>query len=82
LSIGVLFADRITDTEVLTNGSQCDPEDWEAALVQCALPDDEGLGTFFLPDWVNRSINVTTENGEITEWCMGAVGSAVRFVEE
>jgi hypothetical protein len=82
LGIGVLFADLIPDAELLTDGSKCDPEDWEADKLQCALPDDEGLGTFYLPDWVNRAINVTAEGGEITDWCMGAVGSAVRFVEE
>jgi hypothetical protein len=38
------------------------------------------MTTYFLPDYIDRAFNAMIEDGELTEWCMGAVGSAVRFV--
>jgi hypothetical protein len=70
------------DTEVLFDSSLCDPRDWEADRPQCRPEDPDGLSSYFLPDWMDRIINVTLEDSEITDWSLTAVGSAIRFVEE
>lgn len=76
------LAASLVDTEVLGNASQCDPGDWEPDRLQCAPVDDEGMASFFVPDLLDRALNVVSEGDEPTDWSVGAVGSAVRFVEE
>lgn len=71
---------ELADTEVLFDGSNCDADDWMPAMLQCLPPDQEGLGSFFVPDRFDRALNVYVEDGLVTDWCMGAVGSATRFV--
>jgi hypothetical protein len=39
-------------------------------------PDNNGFGTFFIPDWINRVFSIIREDGKSTDWCMGAIGSA------
>lgn len=68
------------DNDVLWNGSYCDPTLWQDDLLQCFPPDSEGLGSFFVPDLLDRGLNAVTEDGVMTDWCMGAIGSALRFV--
>ncbi|MBW2256438.1 MAG: PHP domain-containing protein [Deltaproteobacteria bacterium] len=77
-----VFVDYIPDPEVLTDAQTCDPEDWDPWMLQCLPADAEGLASYYLPDWLDRAVNVTTVDYEVTDWCMGAVGSAVRFVSE
>ncbi|MBN2798777.1 MAG: CehA/McbA family metallohydrolase [Deltaproteobacteria bacterium] len=69
------------DTDVLWDGSQCDPDAWEPDQLQCMTADADGLATFWAPDAYNRVLNAWTEDGQVTDWCVGAVGSAVRFAE-
>jgi hypothetical protein len=57
----------------------CDPETWSHDMLQCIPADNNNLASYFIPDWVNRAINVVSEEGELTDWCMGAVGSAILF---
>ncbi|MBW1881648.1 MAG: hypothetical protein JRJ84_25090 [Deltaproteobacteria bacterium] len=66
----------------MTDAQTCDPEDWDPWMLQCLPADAEGLASYYLPDWLDRAVNVTTVDYEVTDWCMGAVGSAVRFVSE
>lgn len=72
----------LLDTDLLASPDDCDPEDWQPDMMQCSLADMEGLASFFIPDMLDRSMNAWLEDGQVTEWCMGAVGSAVLFVEE
>ncbi len=75
-----LVLDVIRDTELMFDAALCDPALWDPTLAQCLPPDTDGMATFYLPDELDRAINVITEDGEITDWAMGALGSAVRFV--
>jgi hypothetical protein len=82
IQLAQLFVDYIPDPGWLTDARTCDPEDWDPWFLRCIPADAEGLGSFYVPDWLDRALNVTTEDYEVTDWCMGAVGSAVRFVAE
>ena len=73
-----LFWDVI-DFEVVLAPETCDPAKWQLDKLQCMPPDATGIATFFIPDWVNRVLNSYAEGGQATEWCVGAVGSAVLF---
>ncbi len=73
---------HLIDTDLLASPDDCDPEDWQPDMLQCSLADMEGLTSFFVPDMLDRAMNAWIEDGELTEHCMGAVASAVLFVEE
>ena len=64
------------DPMALLNAAECDPKSWQTNHAQCMPPDDNGYGTFFIPDWINRVFSIIREGGETTDWCMGAIGSA------
>lgn len=81
MGLASMAADFI-DSDVLWDASRCEPEEWAAELLQCFPVDDEGLGSFYVPDHLDRALNVVVEGGELTDWCMGAVASPVRFVGE
>lgn len=65
------------DTEVLMFPEDCDPATWNPNHLQCLPADDFAMATYFIPDWINRVINILAEEGQMTDWTMGAVGSAV-----
>jgi len=69
------------DQNVVLAPEMCNPADWIATNAQCMLIDQTGMATFFFPDWIDRVLNVLTENGKTGDWTMGAVGSAVRCVQ-
>jgi predicted metal-dependent phosphoesterase TrpH len=71
---------ELVDNDVLWNGLYCDPQAWLPDRLQCFPPDDQGLASFFLPDLLDRGLNAVTEDGVLSDWCMGAIGSPVRFV--
>jgi hypothetical protein len=79
-SIVEVFWDVMEPQQALAPDA-CDPGEWDPMKLQCLPPDKTGVATFYVPDWVDRVANVLTEDGAATEWCMGAVGSAVMFVE-
>ena len=81
LGLITLFS-MLVENEVLFDGSKCNPEQWKSDQLQCLPPDDESLGSFFVPDQIDRALNVYVENNEITQWSMGAIGSAVLFVDQ
>jgi hypothetical protein len=72
----------ILDTEILATPEDCDPTDWVADKPQCATADTESLTSYFIPDMLDRAMNAWTEDGALTDRSMGAVASAVLFVEE
>jgi len=82
IGLAQLFVSYVSDPEMLTHAGTCDPTNWDPWMLQCLPADAEGLGSFYVPDWLDRALNVTTEQNAVTDWCMGAVGSAVRFVAE
>ncbi|RJO63534.1 MAG: hypothetical protein C4523_20065 [Myxococcales bacterium] len=81
-TFAMMFVDLI-DLGILLDPSKCDPDAWDLTKLQC-LPlvvNGEPTSTFFVPDWVDRALNAVPEEGAPGEWCMGAIGSAVMFVE-
>lgn len=80
VGLAQLLVNTIPNTDVLLNASLCSFDDWLPGKAHCLITDDNGLATYFLPDFVDRAFNVIIENGQVGDWCMGAVGSAVRFV--
>ncbi len=74
-----LFWD-ILDFSVVLAPQDCDPANWDPTKMQCSPVDVTGIATYYVPDWVDRALNAVMEEGEPSAWCMGAVGSAVRFV--
>ncbi len=72
----------LLDSEVLGNAEDCDPEDWIPDMMQCSPADADGMASFFIPDMLDRAMNAWVEDDALTDWAMGAVGSAVLFVEE
>lgn len=75
------IAGSLMDAEVLADPSECDPEDWEPMLLQCIPADAQPPGSFYVPDPLQRAFHAMTVDGEPTGWTMGAIGSAVLFVE-
>lgn len=75
-------AGSFVDPEVFGDPSKCTPEKWEPDMLQCSLVDAEGFGSFFVPDVLDRALNVWVEDRAVTPWTMGAVTSALLFVEQ
>lgn len=73
---------HLIDTDLLASPDDCDPDDWQPDMLQCSLADMDGLSSFFVPDMLDRAMNAWIEDGQLTDWSMGAVASAVLFVEE
>ena len=44
-------------------------------------PGHRGLASFFVPDPLDRALNAWVQDGEVLGYAMGAVTSAVVFVE-
>ena len=78
LGIANMTADY-ADSEVLVNSAECDPAQWNPDLLQCFPVDPDGFASMFVPDYLDRALNVIAVDGEITDWTMGAIGSAVVF---
>jgi hypothetical protein len=69
----------VIDFDVVLAPQDCDPAKWDPNKMQCAPPDAAGIATFYLPDFVGRALNALIENGQATDWCVGAVGTATVF---
>jgi len=70
------------DLPGVINPKSCDPAAWNPDHLQCLPVDDNGIASYFFPDWIDRAFNVRTEDGEATSWAMGSVGSAVVFTPQ
>lgn len=60
--------------------ARCGPGGWSPGQLLCLPKDTRGV-TVLVPDIYDRALNVITSEDTITEWAMGAIGSAVMFVE-
>jgi hypothetical protein len=69
------------DPEVIIDPYKCNAAAWDPEKLQCMTVDTGNTATFFFPDWIDRALNVIIKDSAITDWTMGAVGSAVLFVE-
>ncbi len=76
--IAGVFLD-FTDVDLILHADRCDPSAWDDDHLQCVPADATGLGTFFIPDWIDRALNAVRAEG-LEDYCLGAVGTAVRFV--
>jgi len=72
-----LAVSRMDPPALLWDATVCDPSAWSEDKLQCIPADHEGMASFFVPDRFDRALNVSTFQGTITDWAMGAVGSAV-----
>lgn len=68
------------DMNVVLSPQTCDPSLWIPGNAACMPVDNNGLATFFLPDWIDRALNVQMQDGVPTDQSMGAIGSAVMFL--
>ena len=66
----------LLDAEVLLQPGLCDPTTWTKWKLWCMPADQKGMATFYIPDRLNRLMSAWLENGESTDWCMGATTSA------
>ncbi len=80
LELAVTLA-PVLDVELLGDPSSCDPEEWQPDRLQCVDIIEEGMGSFYIPDLLDRAANAYVQDGATTDWCMGAIASAVMFVE-
>jgi hypothetical protein len=48
-------------------------------MLQCIPADQKSIATYYVPDWLSRVLNAVMEEGHPSDWCMGAVASAVLF---
>ncbi len=77
--IAATLAPLLTDLDALGDPSLCDPEGWEPDGLQCVPVEGEGMGSVFIPDLLDRALHAHVEDGQVSDWCMGALGTAVRF---
>ena len=73
-----IFLDYLDISTLLAPGD-CDPILWEPTMLQCMVADDHGIATYYIPDWLNRTLYAWTIDGAVTEYCVGAVASAIMF---
>lgn len=66
----------ILDPNVLLNPKLCNPDDWDPWMLQCMPVDGMTLASFYVPDRLERLMNIYFEDGQATDWCMGALTSA------
>lgn len=66
----------ILDPNVLLNPKLCNPDDWDPWMLQCMPVDDSTLASFYVPDRLERLMNIYFEDNQPTDWCMGALTSA------
>ena len=78
LELAVTLA-PVLDVEIVGDPAECDPEEWQPEMLQCVTIIDEGMATFYIPDLLDRAANAYVEDGAVTDWCMGAIASAVLF---
>lgn len=71
----------VPDDEVIWEPALCDPATWTPHRLQCVPVITESITNYMFPDMLDRALNVLVKDDEITEWSMGAVGSAVVFKE-
>ncbi len=66
----------LLDINILLDPTLCDPAAWDPWMGQC-MPVDQGtLATFYLPDRIERLVQIVFEDGAATDWAMGAISSA------
>ena len=82
MEVAETLAPVIGDIEILGDPDSCDPEDWQPDELQCVTIIEEGMASFYIPDLLDRAMNVYVQDDSITEWTVGALASAVRFTAE
>jgi len=82
LGVAEALAPVIGDISVLGDPGSCDPADWVPEELQCVTIIDDGMASFHIPDLLDRAMHVYVQDGDITEWSVGALASAARFVPE
>ena len=73
-----VFMDHL-DASTLLAPEECDPAAWDPDMLQCIPADQKSIATYYVPDWLSRVLNAVMEEGHPSDWCMGAVASAVLF---
>jgi hypothetical protein len=66
----------LADSDLVLNPAACNPDEWTPWMLQCMTVDFTPLPTFYVPDGIERLLNIYFEDGAATPWSMGAVTSA------
>ena len=66
----------LADSDLVLNPAACNPDEWTPWMLQCMTVDVTPLPTFYVPDGIERLLNIYFEDGAATSWSMGAVTSA------
>ncbi len=66
----------LADSDLVLHPEDCDPDQWTPWMLQCMTVDVTPLPTFYMPDGIERLLNIYFEDGAATEWSMGAISSA------
>ncbi|MCB9786902.1 MAG: CehA/McbA family metallohydrolase [Deltaproteobacteria bacterium] len=66
----------LADSSLVLDPSACDPDEWTPWMLQCMTVDVTPLPTFYVPDGIERLLNIYFEDGAVTEYSMGAITSA------
>jgi len=53
----------------------CDPGSWDPYRTTCVDVDENFMGTIHIPEHIDRILNLYREDGELTEFAMGAISS-------
>lgn len=54
----------------------CDPAEWQPWMLQCMPTDQVTLGSFYVPERMERLVHIVYDGDAPTEWAMGAISSA------
>jgi hypothetical protein len=73
-----IFLEHLEISTLLKPGD-CDPALWVPERLQCMVADDHGIATYYIPDWLDRTLHAWSVDGAVTDYCVGAVASAVLF---
>ena len=72
----------ILDPNILLNPKLCNPDEWDPWMLQCMPVDDTTIASFYVPDRLERLLNIVFEDGQPTDWTMGALTSAFMARDE
>ncbi|PJB46750.1 MAG: hypothetical protein CO108_05225 [Deltaproteobacteria bacterium CG_4_9_14_3_um_filter_63_12] len=67
---------RLVSLDDLLYPWRCNPSHWQAWHPQCMPIDDEPMGTFYLPNELERLLHISFKDGVATDRNVGAVTSA------
>lgn len=68
----------LLDPKYLLWPGLCTPDKWDVYRTSCVDVDDAYMGTIYISEPVDRILNLYREHGQLTDYAMGAITSAIR----